>query len=309
MRVVSLLPSLTELVWALGQGIELVGVSHECDFPPEVTSLPRLTRDRLPPSASSEVIDNLVSSQGSVLYELDAELLASLEPDLILTQTQCDVCALNETTVRREAARLPGPPHVESVNPLNLSDIFNMFRRVGDLLDARDAAEQLVARFNRTAAEIVRRRDGQPELTVAHLEWLAPPFTSGHWNPELTAVAGGRDVLGRPGEASRRVTWEEVAEAAPEVVLLAPCGFTLERSGAELPKLLESPAWRSLPAVRSGRAALIDGSAYFSRPGPRLEESLRIAAAVIDPDRCADLAPESGWKWLANGGDGSPEPS
>jgi iron complex transport system substrate-binding protein len=300
MRIVSLLPSLTELVCDLGHGAELVGVTHECDYPPGVEALPHLTRSRIPSAASSGQIDAMVAAQGGSLYDLDAGALAALGPDLILTQEQCDVCAVNEATVRRVAAGLPGAPHVESVNPIDLAGVLAVFRRVGDLLGARDAAEALVAGFRATAAEVARRRRGRDAPGVVLLEWFDPPYVAGHWNPELVALAGGREAIGRAGEPSRRATWEEVVAAAPEVVLLSPCGFTLERTEVELPGLSARPEWRALPAVRDGRVALIDGSAYFSRPGPRLEASLRIAAAAIDPERCGDIPPGSGWRFWSD---------
>lgn len=298
MRIVSLLPSLTELVCDFGHQADLVGVTHECDFPAGVEELPHLTRSRIPTAADSAAIDALVAEQGGSLYDLDADRLAALGPDLILTQEQCDVCAVNEATVRRVAATLPGAPRVESVNPIDLAGVFAVFRRVGALLGEPDRAEALVARFEATAAEVARRRDGQARARVLLLEWLDPPFTAGHWNPEIVALAGGAEVLGRAGAASRRVSWEEVAESSPEVALLAPCGFTIDRAEAELPALFARPSWRGLPAARAGRVALVDGSAYFARPGPRLEASLRIAAAAIDPGRCGDLAPPDGWRAL-----------
>ena len=297
MRIVSLLPSLTVLVCALGRGADLVGVTHECDFPADiVTTLPRLTHSRIATDASSAAIDAMVSEQGGHLYDLDASRLAELRPGLILTQAQCDVCAVNETTVRRVAAGLPGPPHVESVNPTDLAGVFAMFRRVGERLDARGDAESLIERFAATAAEIARRRAGLAVPPTLLLEWTDPPFLSGHWNPELVALAGGREVLGRAGEPSRRATWAEVAAADPAVILLSPCGFPLERTEAELPLLAARPEWSALSAVRRGRVVLVDGSSYFSRPGPRLEASLRLAAVAIDPDRCGDLAPPEGWR-------------
>jgi iron complex transport system substrate-binding protein len=296
MRIVSLLPSLTELVCALGRGADLVGVTHECDYPPGVEELPHLTRSRIPTSSTSAEIDALVAEQGGQLYDLDVHLLTQLRPDVILTQAQCDVCAVSERTVRSAAGNLPGCPIVESVNPTTLAEIHAMFRRVGDLVGAREAADAILRCFTSTAAEISDRLRGRDVVRVLHLEWLDPPFVSGHWNPELITLAGGEDVLGRAGIASRRATWDEVIAAQPHVVLVAPCGFSLERTRLELPALEAHGAWRSLAAVRAGRVAIVDGSAYFSRPGPRIEESLRIAAAVIHPDMCADLAPPSGWQ-------------
>lgn len=298
MRIVSLLPSLTELVAALGREGELVGVTHECDFPPGVERLPHLTFSRISPTASSAEIDALVSGQRGSLYDIDDERLAALAPDLILTQDQCDVCAVDVASVRRIASILPGEPHVECVNPTDLAGIFAMFRRIGELLGATAEAEAIVAQFEATAAEIARRLAGRPLRRTLLLEWFDPPFSSGHWNPEIVALAGGEEAIAKAGERSRRLSWDEVATADPEVILLSPCGFTLERSAEELPALLSTSEWTGLSAVRSGNVALIDGSAYFSRPGPRLEASLRIAAAALWPDLCADLAPAEGWRRL-----------
>jgi iron complex transport system substrate-binding protein len=298
MRIVSLLPSLTELVCALGRRADLVGVTHECDHPPGVEILPWLTRSNIPAAASGAEIDALVSAQQGSLYTLDEAKLAELAPDLILTQEQCDVCAVNEVVVQRAAARLPGRPHVESVNPLSLAGVFAMFRRVGELLDEPEAAESLVAGYTRTADAIALRLGPSPRRPrVLLLEWLDPPFCSGHWNPEIVAHAGGEEVVGRPHEESRRVDWGRIAEARPEVIILSLCGFPVERAEHELAAVADRPEWRNLDAVRSGQVAIVDGSAYFSRPGPRLETSLRIAAAAIHPGRLLDLAPPEGEGW------------
>ena len=303
MRIVSLLPSLTELVCALGRRDDLVGVTHECDYPAGVERLPHLTRSRIPAAATSGEIDALVRQQAGSLYELDEPLLAALRPDLILTQEQCDVCAVNEQTVRR-AAPAPGrSAQVESVNPTTLADLFAMFRLVGDLIDRAGEAELLVARFEATASEIARRARERSRtapagrLRVVLLEWLDPPFCSGHWNPKIIALAGGVEPIARAGERSRSLSWDEIAAARADVILVAPCGFTLDRAVAEVETLGERPEWRQLAAVRAGRVVIADGSAYFSRPGPRLETSLRIAAAAIDPDLCKDLAPPEGMGW------------
>ncbi len=291
MRIVSLLPSLTELVCALGRSDELVGVTHECDYPPGVELIPHLTRSNIPLDASSATIDALVNEQRGSLYELDADTLAELRPDLILTQEQCDVCAVNEVTVRRTAATLSHPLDVESVNPTDLEGLFAMFRRIGDLLDARLAAEALIERFLETGDEIARRIEGEATPRTLILEWVDPPFSSGHWNPEIVAMAGGREVIGQAGEKSVRISWSQIAKADPEAILVSACGFSIDRSESELAALADRPEWQGLRAVRNGRVALTDGSAYFSRPGPRLETSLRIASAFLHPDRCGDLAP------------------
>lgn len=305
MRIVSLLPSLTELVCSLGKGGDLVGVTHECDYPSGVEKLPRLTRSRIGAAATSLEIDALVAQQAGSLYELDEGLLADLKPELILTQEQCDVCAVNEATVRRAARCLRNQATVESVNPTTLGEVFSMFRRVGDLIGAARLAERLVAQFEETVCEIARRRgaagpSGSPieRPRVVLLEWLDPPFCSGHWNPEIIEKAAGVEALGGCGLKSRRVTWDEVGSSRPDVIIVSPCGYNLERSAAELDALSVRAEWRRLAAVQAGRVAVVDGSSYFSRPGPRLEASLRIAAAIIDPGSCAELAPpeELGWR-------------
>jgi iron complex transport system substrate-binding protein len=296
MRIVSLLPSLTELVCALGRGDELVGVTHECDFPLGVELLPHLTHSKIPHDASSLAIDTMVAEQGGSLYDLNEQVLAELRPDLILTQEQCDVCAVNEATVRRLAMKLPGRPIVESVNPTDLSGVFAMFRRVGELLDASVEAEALIERFSTTSNFFTKRLQGQTIPRVLILEWLDPPFSSGHWNPDLIELAGGRETLGKSGERSRRLAWSDVAEADPEVILISACGFSIERTEVDLAALADRREWQDLRAVLTGRVYLTDGSAYFSRPGPRLEASLRIAAEVIDPDLFEGLAPPGSWK-------------
>jgi iron complex transport system substrate-binding protein len=292
MRIVSLLPSLTELVCALGRGDELVGVTHECDFPPGVELLPHLTRSKIPHDATSQAIDSMVAEQGGSLYELDEARLAELQPDLILTQEQCDVCAVNEATVRRMALKLPGQPTVESVNPTDLEGVYAMFRRVGELLDAKAAADAIIKPFE-TSIEFIDAQLGfeQKPPRVVILEWLDPPYSSGHWNPGLIARAGGREVIGKYGERSKRLTWEDVRDALPEIIIIAACGYSIERTEADLAELANRPEWQNLRAVRNGRVYVTDGSAYFSRPGPRLEASLRIAAAAIHPDLFDELAP------------------
>ncbi len=295
MRIVSLLPSLTELVCFLGHRADLVGVTHECDYPTGVENLPHLTRSRIPSAATSAEIDRLVSEQGGSLYDLDADLLARLRPDLILTQAQCDVCAVNEKTVMEVAGSLPGPPRVETVNPLDMEGVLQMFLRVGSLIGAERAARDLVSAFG-TAHETLMERGIFPPVRVALLEWLDPLFVAGHWNPVLVVSAGGFDVLGKPGQPSRRASFDELHAADPEALIIAPCGFTLDRVEAEWNTISKRPEWQSLEAVRNGRVILADGSAYFSRPGPRLLESLGIAAVAINPEKNADLAPREGWK-------------
>jgi iron complex transport system substrate-binding protein len=297
MRIVSLLPSLSELVAALGHADELVGITHECDYPQAIDHLPRLTRSRVAVDASGDRIDAQVSDQNGSLYDLDVALFVALRPDLVLTQSQCDVCAVNENVVRRAAAALPGSPHVESVNPTDLAGVFAMFRRIGGLLgsEARLRAEAIIARFDDTTSEIARRRGGGALVPVLHLEWIDPPYLAGHWVPEILERAGGREVLGRAGRPSIRTTWPAVADAMPAMILAAPCGFSLERTRSEFQASIARSAEARCVLSTAPRIVLADGNAHFSRPGPRLEESIRVAAAAIAPDVCGDLAPPASW--------------
>jgi iron complex transport system substrate-binding protein len=259
---------------------------------------PEAHRRRHPAEAAGAEIDALVSEQPESLYTLDEEMLQALRPDLILTQEQCDVRAVNELTVRRAAARLPGPPRVESVAPRTLDDVFAMFRRVGELIDRPVEAEYLVAGFHRTVRWIYDFiTPTRPKPRVVLLEWLDPPFCSGHWNPEIIRLAGGREMIGRAGEQSRRITWDEIAAAEPEVILVALRGFELDRAERELAAVVDRPEWRALTAVRDGRVALADGSAFFSRPGPRLEVGLRIAAGAMAPNLFGSRDTRRGEAW------------
>jgi iron complex transport system substrate-binding protein len=287
MRIVSLLPSATEMICALGLEDALVGVTHECDFPPAVRGLPAVTRTRIPAGASSAEIDRLVREQlqqAPALYTLDRDALAALRPDLIVTQALCDVCAVAEAEVQAAACDLPGAPRVLNLEPQSLEGVFEAIGQVAAAAGVPERGAAVVGAL-RARVEAVAARSARMARRprVALLEWLDPPFSSGHWSPELVALAGGVEVLGRAGERSRTLTWDEVAAAAPEVVVLALCGFDVERSLQDVPAVESHPAWRSLPAVREGRVYVVDGSAYFSRPGPRLVDSLEILAHALDP--------------------------
>ena len=301
MRVVSLLPSITELVFELGKGSEVVGVSHECDTPAEAARLPRLTRSRIDPEASSAAIDAAVSDRGGPLFEVDRERLADLRPDLILTQGQCDVCAVDERIVRDIAEGLPGPPRVVSINPIDLSGVFETFRLVGREVGAIGEAQRLIDRFESARRLIAERIDGRPRPRAILLEWTDPPFTSGHWNPEIIADAGGLEILTEAGSPSKRTTWNAVIEARPEVLLIAPCGFTIDRAASDVAAIVDGPLGPRLASIGINMVTVIDGNAYFARPGPRLDESLRIAAAAIHPEPCGDLAPPNGWRHVPVG--------
>ena len=287
MRIVSLLPSATEIVCALGLEDQLVGVTHECDHPPAVRGLPTVTHTLIPTDATSAEIDRLVRERLAgqrALYTLDLPTLERLRPDLIVTQALCDVCAVADEEVRAAACTLPGLPRVINLEPETLSQVFEAVRQVAAAAGipgrGAEVVAALTARVNDVAARAARRGT-RPR--VALLEWLDPPFAPGHWNPELVQLAGGTSVLGTAGVKSRTLAWEEVIAAAPEVIMISCCGFSVERTREDLPLLDRVPGWAGLPAVRDGRVFMVDGAAYFSRPGPRLVESLELLAHAIDP--------------------------
>ena len=285
MRIVSLLPSATEIVCALGLGDQLVGVTHECDYPQSVQSLPKVTRTLIPVDASSCEIDRLVSEQlktTKALYQLDLPLLKELRPDVIVTQSLCDVCAVSPNDVQLALAQLPGTPLVVNLEPQSVDGLFEAIRQVASAVGVSDddTIRQLRGRVEavatRSATVTVRPR-------VALLEWLDPPFSSGHWNPELVRIAGGIEGLGREGRQSRRLRWDDVLAWQPEVIVIACCGFTVERTRQDLAGLQSVAGWETLPAVRANRVYVADGSQYFNRPGPRLVDSLELLAHALDP--------------------------
>jgi len=286
MRIVSLVPHATELLFALGLGDQVVAVTHECDYPDAAASLPHITRDRLPGGLSAAEIDAAVrehTERGEAIYELDAERLRELEPDLIVTQALCPVCAVSVDDVRAVAGAIPSRPHVVALDPHTLGESFGDVRTVAQLTRSRDAALDLIAR-QRARIDAVKIAVRKAErVPVAAIEWLDPVFVAGHWTPQIIDLAGGIDVLGFPGEPSEQSTWETVAAAAPRVVVAMPCGYDAERSRAEA----ESHA-AALRTVGAERVVAVDASAYFSRPGPRLVDGLELMAHILHPD----LVPE-----------------
>ena len=290
MRIVSLLPSATEIVCCLGLDGELVGVTHECDHPPSVRDLPKVTRTLIPHDASSARIDALVREQLATeraLYHLDMEMLEALAPDLIVTQALCDVCAVAEAEVLDAACRLPGNPPVVNLEPMTLAEVFDAITAVGAAAGRADRAANVVTGFRGRVDAVAERTASLPDGArprVVFLEWIDPLFNGGHWNPELIALAGGVDVLGSPAAPSRTITWEAVCAARPDVLFVACCGFTTERALEDLPFLQSRPGWDDLPAVRDGRVYFSDGNAYFSRPGPRIVDSLEVLAAALHPE-------------------------
>jgi iron complex transport system substrate-binding protein len=290
MRIVSLLPSATEIVCALGLRDGLVGVTHECDHPETVRDLPTVTTTLIPHDATSGRIDALVREQlttENALYRLDRATLTTLAPDLIVTQSLCDVCAVAADEVIDAACHLPGGPPVINLEPMSLDDVFDAVLAVGAATGRGGTAADVVTALRRRVAAVADRttairHDDRPR--VAFLEWIDPLFNGGHWNPELVALAGGIDVLGSPGQASRTTTWEQLVDAEPDVVFISCCGFVTARALEDLPILQANPRWATLPAVRAGRVFVTDGNAYFSRPGPRLVDSLEILAHALHPD-------------------------
>jgi iron complex transport system substrate-binding protein len=288
MRICSLLPSATEIVFSLGQGDSLVGVTHECDFPAQAEQIPKVTRSNIPDGIPSAEIDQAVSKaliEAGTLYELDLPLLARLQPDLVLTQRLCDVCAVSYDRVQEAAKSLPSQPKVLNLEPHSLGDILDNIVTVGQALG-------IEAQANAVRDGLQRRIDAVRQKTeklsnrprVFCMEWVDPPFCGGHWMKELVEIAGGRDDLAVLHRPSRRIEWEKVLEFAPEVIVLTCCGFSLTRCAREGEILANLEGARDLPAFKTGRVYATDGSAYFSRPGPRIVESLEILAHLIHPD-------------------------
>lgn len=288
MRIVSLLPAATEIACALGLCERLVGVSHECDYPSYVRELPKVTRSLIPAGATSVEIDALVRQRmaaGESLYTLDMPLLERLRPDLILTQALCDVCAVAEEEVRQAACTLPGNPRVVNLEASHLSDVLASIELVAQAADMPRRGGELVAALGRridAVRERAARIAGRPRALV--LEWIDPPFSAGHWTPELVEMAGGIEGVGRPGLPSQTTAWETIVAWQPEFMLIACCGFDVPRTRQDLPILMRQPGWGELPCVRKRRVYMVNGSAYFSRPGPRLVDSLEIVANAMHPD-------------------------
>jgi iron complex transport system substrate-binding protein len=287
MRIVSLVPHATELLFALGLGDDVVAVTHECDFPAAALSLPHVTRDVLPGGLSAAEIDAAVrerTERGEAIYELDSERLHELEPDLIVTQELCPVCAVSYDDVRAVAQTISSRPRVVALDPHTLGESFGDVRTIAQLTDSRDAALELIAR-QRARVDAVRVAVRAAErVPVAAIEWFDPVFIAGHWTPQIVELAGGIDVLGFAGEHSEQTTWETVAAAAPRVVVCMPCGYDGKRSQHEAVQYAD--ALRTLGAER---IVAVDAAAYFSRPGPRLVDGLELMAHILHPD----LVPES----------------
>lgn len=304
-RVISLLPSATEIAAALGSAQHLVGRSHECDFPPGVERLPVCSSSKVPARGSSFEIDERVKAivaEGLSVYRVNVERLRKLQPDLILTQTQCAVCAVTPRDLEEALCTWVGTePAILSLEPNNLSDVWNDIRRVGEALGVLQRADKLIASLTQRLVEIRDRTSAiETRPGVAAIEWLGPLMAGGHWMPELIEIAGGRSLFAQGGEHSIWLDWSALVEADPDVILLLPCGFTIAQTIADLDLLTQNSVWPKLRAVRSGEIYLIDGHHFFNRPGPRLVESTEIVAEILRPDHFAFGHRGSGWITLAD---------
>lgn len=289
MRICSLLPGATEIVFALGLGDSLVGVTHECDFPPEAREKRVMVRSAVDSGAltSAEIdlqVSNVLSS-GKSLYTLDIAGLRAVQPDIIITQALCDVCALDYDDVVRAARLLPQEPKIVSLNPHSLTDVLEDISRIGAVTKQRRQAELLVNQFT-DRIEAIRFRAAQAlsRPRTLCLEWFSPLYVAGHWLPEMVEIAGGIHVLAKKEQPSRKIEWSQVCDAKPELILLMPCGFDVARAMVESAVLKNFPGWSDLPAVKAGTVYAVDSSAYFSRPGPRLIDGLELLASIIHPD-------------------------
>jgi iron complex transport system substrate-binding protein len=313
-RIVSLLPGATEIVCALGLRENLVGVSHECDFPPDVRGLPVVTAPEIDPGCTSREIDRALRERlaaGLSIYRVDEPLLASLAPDLIVTQDQCEVCAVSPRQVLEAIRRIAGgATEILSLRPSRLADVWDDVERVAGAAGVagrgHDLAEALRARVAALAAATARV-GSRPRL--ACIEWLDPLMVAGNWVPELAAAAGAESLLATAGAHSPWLEWSALEASAPEVLCAMPCGFGLAQTRREIADLVAEPRWQSLPAIRRGRVYAVDGNAYFNRPGPRLVESAEILAGLVHPDAFGHLVPTGAAEVVACGPRGALSPA
>ncbi|MBV8194619.1 MAG: cobalamin-binding protein [Candidatus Dormibacteraeota bacterium] len=298
-RIASLLPSATELLFAVGAGERVVAVTHECDHPSQTARLPRVTSNALPTeNAAARDIDTHIRTArhaGSSIYNLDAGLLAELGPDLILTQELCEVCAVAYETVARAARRLPGDVPIVSLEPRTLDDIVETALAVGAATGDLEGAQALSATMRERIDLVASMRAPEPRPRVACIEWTDPIFIGGHWVPEMVSIAGGDDPLGVPAEPSVDIEWERVLAAEPDVMVLMPCGFGLRRTLELATGVTERPGFSKMPCARSGRVVAVDGSSYFNRPGPRIVDGLDILAAAVRSEPGDPLPTGAAW--------------
>jgi iron complex transport system substrate-binding protein len=299
MKIASLLPSATEIVCALGLADSLVGVSHECDFPPEIVGRPVLTEPKIDPSRSSAEIDAAVRRlvrDGLSVYRIKTDVLERLQPDLIVTQEHCDVCAVSYDEVVAATGQLLPAATIVSLKPVRLADIFTDIQRVADAAGCSAAGSTLTQQLH-ARLEAIRSRvhTTRSRPRVACIEWLEPLMAAGNWIPELVQLGGGTYDQVEPGGHSPTISWEALTAAAPDVIIIMPCGFKLAQTKGELPRLTAHPAWSRLPAVRNRRVYAVDGNAYLNRPGPRIAESAELLAGLIQPGLFAAKIPPNSY--------------
>lgn len=296
MRICSLLPGATEVVAALGLADALVAISHECDYPPEIRPKPVIIKSAVDPQrTSSPAIDRQVREamrNGAGLYRIDESLLKSVRPDLIITQSLCDVCAVTPTEVQRALAGLKRQPRILSLDPTDLESVLRDIEAIGSATGRNAQARRLVQGLRDRIARVQARVQEEPRRRAACIEWLDPLYCAGHWVPEMVHRAGGNELLATAGAPSVRITWEQVVAAKPDVLVLMPCGFSIDRTRSELDLLTSRPGWNDLPAVRNKDVYAVAGAAYFNRSGPRLVEGVELLAALFHPHRFENRLPE-----------------
>jgi iron complex transport system substrate-binding protein len=303
-RIVTLLPSATEIVCALGFETELVGRSHECDYPPAVARLPALTGPKFDAEGTSAEVDQRVKTilaNALSVYRVDADLLRKLNPDVIVTQSQCEVCAVNLRDVEEAAGTwLDGPPpRIISLAPYSLADVLSDIERVGAELGEHERAKTFVACLRQRMREIEQQAlMAARHPTVGCIEWLEPLMAAANWMPEIVRLAGGENLFGESAQHSHKVEFDRLREADPDVILLMPCGFNMDRTARELNVLISKPGWNRLKAVRNEQVYLTDGNQYFNRPGPRIADSLEIMAEILHPQMFRFGHEGKGWRRL-----------
>ncbi len=286
MRVVSLLPSATEMLWALGVGDSVVAVSHECDYPPEALTRQRVVQTKIDPRNLSREIDSQVEqllARGEPLFLIDIERLRELQPDVIVTQAVCEVCAVSPKEILPLQKVLPTVKTV-LLKATSLEGVIEDILHVAEAVGVPERGTQLVEQMRNSLDEVSQAVAGKEQPSVACVEWLAPPYIAGHWVPEMVALAGGKDLLGQAGAPSWRTTWDHIATSDPDIVVLMPCGFSLKSVGERVKELADQPAFLNLRALKEGQVYGVDANAHFSRPGPRLVEGLRTLAGIFHPD-------------------------
>jgi len=302
-RILSLIPSSTEIVCALGFGNQLIGRSHECDFPSSVQKLSSCTAPKFKVEGTSAEIDQRVKSilkNALSVYQIDEKKLQQMQPDIIFTQAQCEVCAVSLKDVENAVCEwVESRPQIVSLEPNQLSDIWKDFINIAEALGVKEQGHELVSQLKQRMNKIAQKTINFPQKpTVVCIEWIEPLMSAGNWMPELIEMGGGINLFGVAGEQSPWMTWEQLLEANPDVILVMPCGFNLARSKAEMSSLSQKPEWSQLKAVQNQQVYLTDGNQYFNRPGPRLVESLEIIAEILHPAHFDFHHQQSGWEQL-----------